>query len=548
MTSDTGTAPAAGGRERPPFKGRSITLLPAGAFGLALVPVLGLATFALFPRVHDNPTLLRAFLGAASALGLWNALLLARTQRGGRPRTLEVALRPQHYVQACAQASVLLYWGWHWSPVYDAVPLIAGQLVFAYAFDLLLGWSRRDTHRLGFGPVPVVFSINLFLWFADDWFHFQFLLVALGFAAKELIRWERDGRLVHIFNPASFPLAVFAAALIVTGMSGVTRAQDIAISQFYPPQMYLWIFLIALPGQYLFGVTTMTMAAVVSTYLFGLLYFAVTGVYFFYDSYIPIAVFLGMHLLFTDPSTSPRTELGRILFGVLYGLSTVVLYVLLGRAGAPTFYDKLLQVPLLNLSVILIDRAARSTVLRRFDPAALGRSLAPRRRHLAYMGVWAVVFVAISAAGGVGDRHPGQWVPFWRQACEEGRPHACGYLAAKQSGLCNSGSGWACNEAGVLQAAVADDGAVGEDREGVGQVEAMFAFQRGCELGFEAACGNYRTMLDGGGVFERAPPTVEDYPIVLRGSKGEVTEREPTALYARACRQGWLEACESVRR
>ena len=79
---------------------------------------------------------------------------------------------------------------------------------------------------------------------------------------------------------------------------------------------------------------------------------------------------------------------------------------------------------MLNLSVILIDRAARSAALRRFDPAALGRSLAPRRRHLAYMGVWAVVFAAISAAGGVGDRHPGQWVPFWQQACEEGRPHA----------------------------------------------------------------------------------------------------------------------------
>ena len=71
--------------------------------------------------------------------------------------------------------------------------------------------------------------------------------------------------------------------------------------------------------------TTMTMSAVVTTYLFGLLYFAATGIYFFYDSYIPIAVFLGMHLLFTDPSTSPRTELGRIIFGALYGLSTVAL-------------------------------------------------------------------------------------------------------------------------------------------------------------------------------------------------------------------------------
>ncbi len=198
---------------------RAISLSPAGAFGSALVPALALAAFVLVDRVHDNPTLFRSFLGAALALGAWNVLLLAGSLRGGRRRTLEIAPRAQHYLQVCAQGSVLLYWGWHWAPVYDAVPLIAGQLVFAYEFDLLLGWSRRDNHRLGFGPVPVIFSINLFLWFTDDWFHFQFLLVAIGFAAKELIRWERDhGRLVHIFNAASFPLAVFALALIVTGL------------------------------------------------------------------------------------------------------------------------------------------------------------------------------------------------------------------------------------------------------------------------------------------------------------------------------------------
>ena len=66
--------------------------------------------------------------------------------------------------------------------------------------------------------------------------------------------------------------------------------------------------------------------------MYWLLYFATTGVYFFYDSYIPIAVFLGMHLLFTDPSTAPRTELGRMIFGALYGLSTIALYELLGNA------------------------------------------------------------------------------------------------------------------------------------------------------------------------------------------------------------------------
>jgi hypothetical protein len=40
------------------------------------------------------------------------------------------------------------------------------------------------------------------------------------------------------------------------------------------------------------------------------------------------------------------------------------------RANTPGFYDKLLQVPLLNLSVKLLDRIAASPVLARIDPFA----------------------------------------------------------------------------------------------------------------------------------------------------------------------------------
>ena len=228
-----------------------------------------------------------------------------------RTFTLEVVPRAQHYVQACAHTAIFLYWGWYWSPVYEYAYLIVAQLLFAYAFDMLLGWSRRETYTLGFGPFPIILSTNLFLWFKEDWFYLQFLMVAVGFAAKELIRWNKDGRQTHIFNPSSFSLTVFSLALLATGMTGITWGQDIAITQFYPPHMYLFLFLVALPGQILFGVTTMTMSAVVTTYVFGLAYYGITGTYYFYDSYIPIAVFLGMHLLFTDPSTAPRTELGR---------------------------------------------------------------------------------------------------------------------------------------------------------------------------------------------------------------------------------------------
>jgi len=470
-----------------------------------LVFTAGFLAFALLDSVRQNTSLLRTFLVVSAVLIVWNALLLGSALRAGRALRLEIVLRKQHYLQACAQGSVLLYWGWYWRPVYDEAFLIAAQLLFAYAFDMLLAWSRRDAYTLGFAPFPVIFSINLFLWFKPDWFYLQLLMVALGFAAKELIRWNKEGRRVHIFNPSSFPLALFSLGLLLTGRSDLTWGQAIASTQFYPPHMYVMLFLIGLPGQYFFGVTSMTMSAVVTTYLFGLAYHAATGIYFFYDSYIPIAVFLGMHLLFTDPSTSPRTELGRVIFGALYGLSTIALYELLGTAGLPTFYDKLLQVPILNLSIMLIDRVARSKPLRLLDPARLARWLAPRQRHLAYMSVWAIVFTMMSAGQGVGDSHPGQWLPFWLQACGDQRRYACPYLETVVSSRCDNGSGWACHELAILQAG------------------------RTGELG-------------------SAPPTLEDYPIILRGSKGPITERSPAALKALACREGWPGTCEQGER
>jgi hypothetical protein len=213
-----------------------------------------------------------------------------------------------------------------------------------------------------------------------------------------------------------------------------------------------------------------------------------------------------MHLLFTDPATAPRTDLGRVMFGVLYGISTVALYALLGNLGLPTFYDKLLQIPILNASIKLLDRLARSNALQRIDPTAMVRLLAPRQRHVAYMAVWAVVFAAMSAVQGVGDSHPGQWLPFWQQACAEGRPNACPYLESIMSSDCNRGSLWACEELAILQ----DD----SDR--------------------------YRPRT-------LAAATAEDYPIILRGAKGPLRDVSRAGLEALACREGWPGTCEERR-
>ena len=516
-------------------------LSPMGGFGLVATLTLGLVAFGFLDAVRQTPAFQCSFLGPGVLLFAWSVVVFGLARRTGRTVRLEVVLRKQHYLQAGAQTVFLLYWGWYWRPVYDTAFLIAAQLIFAYAFDMLLCWSRRDTYALGFGPVPVILSINLFLWFVDEWFYEQFVLIAVGFAAKELIRWNKGGRQVHIFNPSSFPLAVFAVGLILTGTSDLTWGQDIATAQFFPPHAYLVVFVIALPVQYFFGVASMTMSAVVTTYLFGLLYFAATGIYFFYDSYIPIAVFLGMHLLFTDPSTAPRSEVGRVMFGVFYGVSTVALYALLGRVGAPTFYDKLLLVPVLNLSIQWLDRLAQSRWLHVFKRVALGGSKGPRQRHFASTAVWVLVFTLMSAAQGVGDRHPGQWVPFWQEACGEGQPRACPYLADMQERFCRSGSAWACNEAGILHLALARSR---EDHRRLDPLDAAGAFGRGCDLGFGTACQNLTRLTSGLSAFEHAQPTLEDYPVILRGTKGPITDDSAAALYARACRQGWDDACD----
>jgi len=197
----------------------------------------------------------------------------------------------------------------------------------------------------------------------------------------------------------------------------------------------------------------------------------------------------------------------------------------------PGFYDKLLQVPLLNLSAKLLDRLARSPWLERIDPAAWGRGLVPRRRHLAYMSVWAVAFGAMSASGYVGDRHPGQYLPFWQQACAANTRTACEDLYFQEDGYCEDGSGWACNELGILLA-----------EHYANPKRAAMSFERACGLRFSPGCDNAAAM-DHAGTFRRASPTVADYQFILTGSKAPLDDREPARLYARACDQGWPGTC-----
>ncbi len=248
-----------------PLCGRGAVSLWGRSSALALPAVLAaaLASYLVFhPAVRGIPALFWTFVVASGGLLAWTVALWESCRRTGRTLVLDLALRRPHGIQILAQGTLIAWWGWFVRPVYEFVPFIAAQLLLAFALEALFALTRRGRHAVGFGPVPVVFSLNLFLWFHFQWFFFQLAMVALVYVGKEFIRRHVAGVSRHIFNPSAFALAIAAVALIVTGQTGITQGEEIARSQFVPPHIFLVIFLVALPGQLLFGVAAMTMPAV----------------------------------------------------------------------------------------------------------------------------------------------------------------------------------------------------------------------------------------------------------------------------------------------
>lgn len=515
---------------------------PLTVFLVPLAFTAGLLALTLLPRVQATRLLFWSFWGSGAVLLAWLAWIAVRSLKDGAPAIHLAPPRPQHYIQACCHLAVYAYWGYYWRPVYDFAPLLAGQLLFAYAFDLLLSWSRRESYGLGFGPFPIIFSTNLFLWFVDDWFAFQFLLVAVGFAGKAFVRRERDDpgapnaanalakKRVHIFNPSAFALAIFSVVLLATGTTHLTWGQEIATTFSLGPDVYKVTFLIGLVVMYFFSITPVTAMAALTLFGGSLIYTAIAGVPYFVDSDVPSAVFLGLHLLVTDPSTSPRTPLGRAIFGTLYGLGVFGLYALLGALGMPTFYDKLLCVPLLNLAVPWIDRTVRGIGTRPLLHT-LGLDPPLGRANLAHMAVWVGIFGVMTMVGAADGMHKGDALPFWEQACAAGRPQACQRLLRIEASYCGDNAGWACNELGRHYT---EGRLVPRDDE-----RAFAYFSRACEARFQAGCVN---LLDSSET-SRANPRAIDLRLLLREGGPNLMEMPAADLYARACRHGWQFAC-----
>ena len=474
---------------------RKALLMPLAFTGVFLL-------LGVFSRARTNPHLGWTYAGVGGFLLAWQLALWLRSGRKSAGFAWEFVAVRSHYVQASVQFTIYAYWGWYWRNVYAEAPLIFSQVAFFYAFDALLTWSRGQKWRLGFGPWPIIFSTNLFMWFHDDWYMFQFLMVAMGVMGKQYIRWERGGKVTHIFNPSAFSLTIVSLILIFTGTTGNTWGEQIATTQGMPPHLYAEIFLCGMVVQYFFAVTLLTGSAAVVLGLLSLGYTWATGVYLFLDSNIPIAVFLGLHLLMTDPATTPRSSLGRIWFGSLYGVGVVLAYVVLRACHAPSFYDKLVVVPVLNLLAPSLDRLAARGAAGDFGRWEIRTGV--RKLNLAYMGVWAAVFLAMLSTGFVQAPHPGATIGFWARAATENRPHAAEnlrlmlaefdklnlddpaepVLAMGSTGALNRGEalGILCNQVGAIYA---EGKFVPAD-----PVRAAYYYNKACDLGDVNGCAN----------------------------------------------------------
>ena len=133
---------------------------------------------------------------------------------------------------------------------------------------------------------------------------------------------------------------------------------------------------------------------------------------------------------------------------------------------------------------------------------------------------------------GVGDHHPGQWVPFWQQACTEGRSYGCRNLGNLVSNYCRARSGWACNEFGIL---------INPRRNAE---FATRAFSDACNLGFEPGCANLDPQA--WNAPRRMPPDIADYRIILQGNKGPLRDMTAPELYSLACSQGFADGCQKA--
>jgi hypothetical protein len=272
------------------------------------------------------------------ALALAALAVVLAVWRGGRV-TWEVRL--PHLIPAFIQATLFVYWSLYWPPVRDHAPSILLQIAMAFAADAAFSFARFGSWRVGASPLPVVLSTNLFVWFDP---HGVIIGILVAFASKALYR--RDGR--HVLNPSATGLSV--AGLISYVAPGFITVGGLFHMMNMAPNMAELMVLLAIVPQTRFRILPLSIAAVFALRLTD------------NPAVLRPPIILAVALLATDPSTIPKTDSGKVLFGLLLGFGIVAFSAAMRSRGMTDDFAKVLPIPLANILAPHLDRVGAMIV------------------------------------------------------------------------------------------------------------------------------------------------------------------------------------------
>lgn len=316
-------------------------------------------------------------LGAMLALVLaWLALWTRMRRRSMDFQWLESA-RPTHLLPVALQLTLFIYWGLHDLSVGELLGDLVVQVAFAYGLEAwFLAWRNNGKVQIGASVLPIVGSMNLFVWFLgqDRWV--ALLTLTLAIASKHLIR--RHGR--HVFNPSALGIAITGALCMVApetfGFFDLSHGFNAG------PNMVELILILALIAQLRLPIVLVSMGGFIALLLL-------------VDTQIlsrPTAlwgpVFLALCLLITDPATIPKTPVGKLLFGAVYGSLMAVMATGLTAMGENDFFSKVFPLPVVNALVPRFDRwGSRASTWTRgvLEPV----------HNRAHVGVWLILVLGV---------------------------------------------------------------------------------------------------------------------------------------------------------
>jgi len=282
---------------------------------------------------------------------------LLRRDRFAFPTLAPATIKFTHVLPAALQIVLFAYWSVYWSGVLAHLPILAVQLVFAYAFDFLLNWTLHRTYSPSFGPVPIVLSANLFVWFDSGDVLLYALVIAVALSSKALIRYA--GR--HVFNPSVLGVAVVGILCIV--LPQVFHYQDISHDFSRPPLMAEVIVLLALIPQVRLRTAPVAFGAALSMLGTMFIVYALTGYRGGPSPWWPPWL-LAITLLAGDPATIPSTSVSRLLFGLFLGMAFYFLSRALLFSIGSDFFSKVIPIPVVNVFVPSIERAGARVAAR----------------------------------------------------------------------------------------------------------------------------------------------------------------------------------------